>query len=147
MDTYGGVKPRAETDKAQSVATQFGFNRATADWRDLLADPTIHIISITTPNGMYRKMTMAALASGKHVWCEKLMALTLDDARQMEAAAGASGLKTQLEYNDTANPARPYSSSLWRGSNLVEGITTCKTYIDFLADMLPYALMRFRESR
>lgn len=41
----------AETplDKAQSMAAQFGFDRATADWRNMLADPAIHFVSITTP--------------------------------------------------------------------------------------------------
>jgi predicted dehydrogenase len=91
--------------KAQEMAAQFGFCRATEDWRDLLVDPAIQIISITTPNGMHREMALAALAAGKHVWCEKPMALTLKDAHEMEAAARASGLKTQLGYNYTANPA------------------------------------------
>ena len=104
----------AETpfDKAQSMAAQFGFDRATADWRDLLTDPAVHIVSITTPNGMHREMAMAALAAGKHVWCEKPMALTLDDARLMDAAARTSGLKTQLGYNYTVNPAFTHACRL-----------------------------------
>lgn len=104
----------AETpyDKAQSMAAQFGFDRATADWRDMLTDPAIHIVSITTPNGMHREMALAALAAGKHVWCEKPMALTLADARQMEAAARTSGLKTQLGYNYTVNPAFTHACRL-----------------------------------
>ena len=104
----------AETpfDKAQSMAAQFGFDRATADWRELLTDPAVHIVSITTPNGMHREMAMAALAAGKHVWCEKPMALTLDDARLMDAAARTSGLKTQLGYNYTVNPAFTHACRL-----------------------------------
>jgi predicted dehydrogenase len=90
--------------RAQEMAAQFGFETATSDWRDLLADPAIQVISITTPNGMHREMALAALAAGKHVWCEKPMALTLDDARQMEAATHASSLKTQLGYNYISNP-------------------------------------------
>jgi predicted dehydrogenase len=104
----------AETplDKAQTMAAQFGFDRATDQWRDLLGDPSIQVISITTPNGMHREMALAALAAGKHVWCEKPMALTLDDARAMEAAARASGLKTQLGYNYLANPAFTHACRL-----------------------------------
>lgn len=94
--------PRA---KAEAMAGQFGFERATDQWRDLLDDPAIGLISVTTPNGMHREMALAALAAGKHVWCEKPMALTLEDARAMEAAARESGLKTQLGYNYVANPA------------------------------------------
>lgn len=104
----------AETplDKARAMADQFGFARATADWRDLLSDPAIDVISITTPNGMHREMAVAALQAGKHVWCEKPMALTMDDARAMEAAARASGRKTQLGYNYLANPAVSHAARL-----------------------------------
>ena len=98
--------------KAQEMAAQFGFARATADWRDLIADPAIQIVSITTPNGLHREMALAALAAGKHVWCEKPMALTLDDARAMQGAARASGRKTQLGYNYTANPAFTHACRL-----------------------------------
>ncbi len=91
--------------RATEMADQFGFESATDTWRDLLDDPAIGIISITTPNGLHREMALAALAAGKHVWCEKPMALTLGDAQAMEAAARASGLKTQLGYNYLANPA------------------------------------------
>ncbi len=93
------------TARATEMADQFGFESATDTWRDLLDDPAIGIISITTPNGLHREMALAALAAGKHVWCEKPMALTLGDAQAMEAAARASGLKTQLGYNYLANPA------------------------------------------
>ena len=98
--------------KALEMAAQFGFDRATAEWRDLLADPAVQIVSITTPNGMHREMALAALAAGKHVWCEKPMALTLEDARQMALAAQSSGLKTQLGYNYTSNPAYTHACRL-----------------------------------
>jgi predicted dehydrogenase len=99
-------------DKAQAMAAQFGFARATDQWRDLVADPVIDVISITTPNGLHREMAIAALEAGKHVWCEKPMALTLEDARAMEAAARASGRKTQLGYNYLRNPAVTHAARL-----------------------------------
>lgn len=99
-------------DKARAMAAQFGFARATDNWRDLLTDPSIDVISITTPNGMHREMATAALQAGKHVWCEKPMALTLDDARAMEAAARATGRLTQLGYNYVGNPAVTHAARL-----------------------------------
>ncbi|THD83510.1 Gfo/Idh/MocA family oxidoreductase [Aliigemmobacter aestuarii] len=99
-------------EKAAEMGAQFGFARATADWRDLVADPRVQVVSITTPNGMHSEMALAALAAGKHVWCEKPMALSLEGARAMEAAARASGLKTQLGYNYTANPAFAHACRL-----------------------------------
>lgn len=104
----------AETpaEKAVAMADQFGFARATGDWRAVVADPEVQVVSITTPNGMHRDMAVAALAAGKHVWCEKPMALTLADAREMAAAARASGKKTRLGYNYTANPAFTHACRL-----------------------------------
>jgi predicted dehydrogenase len=98
--------------KAADMAAQFGFETSTDDWRQVLTDPRVQLVSITTPNGLHREMAEACLAAGKHVWCEKPMALTLEDARSMEAAARASGLVTQLGYNYTANPAFTHACHL-----------------------------------
>lgn len=58
---------------AASRAREFGFAKATANWRDLLSDPEIDVISVTTPNQFHAEMAVAALEAGKHVWCEKPM--------------------------------------------------------------------------
>jgi predicted dehydrogenase len=92
-------------DKARQMADQFGFGRATADWREVVADPAVDLVSITTPNRMHREMVLAALAAGKHVHCEKPMGLTLDEATEMEAAARQAGVKTIVGYNYIRNPA------------------------------------------
>jgi predicted dehydrogenase len=102
-----------DSSHARQKASEFGFNSATTNWRDLLADPTIHLISITSPNGMHREMAVAALEAGKHVWCEKPMALTLADAEAMTAAAAkAKGQVTALGYAYLRNPALQYARQL-----------------------------------
>ena len=109
---FGGAHPRLEiladaTDaQAAAFAAQFGFARATARWEDAATDPDVDIVSITAPNGMHRPMAEAALKAGKHVWLEKPMALTLDDARAMATlAATHSGQMTILGYNYLRSPA------------------------------------------
>ena len=98
---------------AKQKADEFGFARATTNWRDLLGDPAIHLISITSPNGMHREMAVAALAAGKHVWCEKPMALTLADAKAMTTAAEkAKPLATALGYAYLRNPALQHARNL-----------------------------------
>ncbi len=79
-----------EPDRAASCAAAFGFAGSTSEWRDLLSNPDIDLISITSPNGLHREMAVAALEAGKHVWCEKPMALTLADAEAMAKAAAAA---------------------------------------------------------
>jgi predicted dehydrogenase len=99
-------------DLAGQRAREFGFERATADWRDLLADPEVAVISITTPNALHAEMAIAALEAGKHVWCEKPMAVALGDAERMAAAAAASGRVTVLGYNYIQNPVMRHIEAL-----------------------------------
>ena len=92
-------------DKAQTVADQFGFARHTDDWKELINDPAIDIVSITTPNKFHKEMALEAIKAGKHVWCEKPLALTLEDAVEMAEAAEQSGVKTQVGYNYLKTPS------------------------------------------
>lgn len=98
---------------AFKCASEFGFAKSTTNWRDLVNDPAIQLISITSPNGMHREMAVAALEAGKHVWCEKPMALTIADAEAMTAAAAkAKPLATALGYGYLRNPALQHARKL-----------------------------------
>lgn len=99
-------------DRARAMADQFGFARATEDWRALVSDPRVDIVSIATPNALHRPIAEAALAAGKHVWCEKPMALSLEDAEAMAAAAARAGRVTLLGYNYLRNPAIRHAERL-----------------------------------
>ncbi len=104
-----------DIDQGHTVkrAAEWGFAKATTNWRDLLSDPEIALISVTSPNGLHREMAVAALEAGKHVWCEKPMALTLADAEAMTKAAGeAKGQATALGYGYLRNPALQYAKQL-----------------------------------
>src|ERR1700754_2473908 len=94
----------ANAELAKSRASEFGFEKATADWRALIADPEVDVVSVTTPNQFHAEMAIAALAVGKHVWCEKPMAPAYADAERMLAAADASGKVAILGYNYIQNP-------------------------------------------
>lgn len=123
---YGSVKavfgdvprPRLEmlcdvpTKKASAFTDQFGFARSTDNWRDLIADPKVDVVCITTPNKVHKEMAMAALAAGKHVHCEKPMALTLADARQMVEFSKQTAAKTVVGYNYLQNPAFRHARKL-----------------------------------
>ena len=91
-------------DRAAEAAGALGFHRSTGDWRDLVSDPAVHIVDITTPNVLHREMAMAAIAAGKHVYCEKPLAPTAAEARQMTEAAEAAGVQTAVGFNYLKNP-------------------------------------------
>ncbi|WP_417813060.1 Gfo/Idh/MocA family protein [Thalassospira alkalitolerans] len=100
------------TDKASDIASQFGFARATDNWKTLISDPKVNIVSITTPNMLHFEMALAAIAAGKHVYCEKPLSLTLDQARKMRDAARKAGVKTMVGYNYIKNPAFTHACKL-----------------------------------
>ncbi len=91
-------------EAAAKAAAAFGFAGSTADWRALVADPGIDMVSITAPNALHKEMALAAIAAGKHVYCEKPLAPRSADAREMAEAAEARGVKTQVGFNYLCNP-------------------------------------------
>ena len=91
-------------EAAAKAAGALGFSRATSDWSSLVADPAIDVVNITAPNALHKEMALAAIAAGKHVYCEKPLAPLAVDAREMAAAAEAAGVKTQVGFNYLCNP-------------------------------------------
>jgi len=96
---------------AERAAARLGYPYSTGNWHDLLADPNIHIVSIATPGVMHCEMALAAIAAGKHVYCEKPLA-TAEDAAVMTAAAEASGVKTMVGFNYMKNPLIKFARDL-----------------------------------
>lgn len=110
--TFGDVaRPKlahlgeANAALATRKAAELGFARASGDWRAVVEDPEVDVVSITTPNQFHAEMAIAALKAGKHVWCEKPMATSAADAAAMLEAARASGKVAALGYNYIQNPA------------------------------------------
>lgn len=111
-------RPRLEllcdvpAERAAEWATAFGFARSTDDWRALVSDPAVDVVSITTPNALHPAMAIEAARQGKHVYCEKPLALTLEDAEAMAAAVREAGVKSLVGYNYTRNPAIAHARRL-----------------------------------
>ena len=80
----------AEVDagQAETAARRLGFARATGDWRELIADPEIDLVDITTPNALHEPMALAAIEAGKPVYCEKPLAPTAEAAARMVRGGG-----------------------------------------------------------
>ena len=95
----------ATQELAQRAANRFGFERHTGNWRDLVNDPNVDVVDITSPNAMHHEMALAAIAAGKHVYCEKPLSVTTAEAEEMAAAARRAGVKTMLAFNNVKTPA------------------------------------------
>lgn len=126
---------------AEATAAQFGFQRWNTDWRALLDDPSIGVISITTPNAMHREMALAAIQAGKHVHCEKPLAPNAADAKMMMEAAEKAGCITQAGFNYIKNPLLKLAREMIEAGELGE-ITGFRGIHaeDFMADSeVPYS--------
>jgi predicted dehydrogenase len=75
-----------DSAQARDVADRFGIARVHASYEALLADPDIEVVYIPLPNHLHLQWTIAAIESGKHVLCEKPMALNAGEVRLMIAA-------------------------------------------------------------
>lgn len=102
----------ATEDLAAAAAARFGFEKHTGDWRALVNDPNVDVVDITSPNAMHHDMAMAAIAAGKHVYCEKPLSVTLAEAEEMAAAAKAKGVKTMVAFNNVKTPAAMLAKQL-----------------------------------
>ena len=109
-----------DADIANKAATAFGFERATDDWQALVRDDAIDIIAITSPNFLHQDMAMAAIEAGKHVYCEKPLALDAKGAGQMTEAAEARGVKTLVGYNYLHNPIIRLASDIIQSGEIGE---------------------------
>ena len=89
---------------AAGAAAALGFANGTGDWQTIIADPEIDLVDITAPNALHKEMALAAIAAGKHVYCEKPLAPLAADAREMAEAAEAAGVRTQVGFNYLCNP-------------------------------------------
>ena len=78
--------------RTRAYAAENGIPRAHETLDALLADPAVDVVYISTTNELHRDQTLAAAAAGKHVLCEKPLALTLEDARAMVGACRAAGV-------------------------------------------------------
>jgi 1,5-anhydro-D-fructose reductase (1,5-anhydro-D-mannitol-forming) len=78
--------------RGRSYAAAHGIARSHDSVAALLADPAVGIVYVSTTNELHREQTLAAAAAGKHVLCEKPLALTLADARAMVAACRSAGV-------------------------------------------------------
>ena len=89
----------------QAARVQFGWQNSSTDWRDVVESPLIDIVDINTPNDSHAEIAIAAAKAGKHVLCEKPLALTTKQAEQMLAAAHKAKIVHMVCHNYRRIPA------------------------------------------
>jgi predicted dehydrogenase len=96
---------RARADLADAFAKEFGAKRWYGDWRELIADGEIDAVYIATPVYLHAEQTVAAAEAGKHVLCEKPMAMTPEECDRMIAACDLKDVALGVAYYRRFYPA------------------------------------------
>ncbi|MRI33642.1 myo-inositol 2-dehydrogenase [Endozoicomonas sp. OPT23] len=124
-----------DADIAAEKAEELGFNRSTGDWQQLVNDPDIDVVDICSPNYLHKKMALAAIAAGKHVYSEKPLALNAADALEMTLAAEKAGVKTLVGFNYAKNPTLQLAKEIIEQGELGDIVHFRGTFNeDYLAD-------------
>jgi len=101
MKVIGGRNEEA----VRRAAAQFGWEEASTDWRDIVGRDDIDLVDINAPSDAHKEIALAAAKAGKHLFCEKPLALSLADAREMLQAAEEAGVKHMVGFNYRFAPA------------------------------------------
>lgn len=90
---------------ARTAAERYAWESHTTSWEAAINDPEIDLIDIATPNNMHAEIAIAAAEAGKHVICEKPLAPTATEARQMLEAVEKAGVVNAVAFNYRRTPA------------------------------------------
>src|SRR5215467_8003099 len=126
----GRDRARVETARAQ-----LGWQYAATDWREVIESPLIDIVDVCTSNVSHTEIATAAAKAGKHVMCEKPLALNVADAEKMLAAVRKSKVRNLVVFNYRRVPAIAFAKSMIESGQLGEIRHFRGTYLqDWIAD-------------
>ena len=112
-------------EKAQAFKKEYGFEKVYASYDELIADSMVQAVYIPLPNNLHLKWVKAALQNGKHVLCEKPLALNANEAKEMFDVARANGVYLMEAY---AYLHSPYVQSL--KDDIASGVIGQVDYIE-----------------
>lgn len=101
-------------ENAQAVADEFGIGHFTADWRDTVLHPEVNLVCITTPPNLHHEMALFAIEHGRHILCEKPMAMNLAEAREMAEAATSTPILALIDHELRFQPGRQAAYNMLR---------------------------------
>jgi len=113
---------------AKATAASFGIERGTNDWKEIAADKTIDAVHILTPNALHAAMAIEFMNAGKHVLCEKPLATTSAEARQMADAAASTGRVNATHHNLRYYPVVQHIRQMIAAGELGEVLAVQGTY-------------------
>ena len=109
MDPPAGIAKKVicgrDPEWVAQSAKALGWQETETDWRRIVVRDDIDAVDITAPSNFHKEIAIAAAENGKHIFCEKPLALNLSDAREMLTAVKKAGVRHQIGFNYRFAPA------------------------------------------
>lgn len=132
---------------ARTASERYAWEGYSSSWRDVIADPSIDVIDIATPNNSHAEIAIAAAQAGKHIICEKPLAPTAEEAGRMYRAAKNAGVVTAVAFNYRRTPAVALAKKYIEEGAIGEILNFRGTYLqDWSADPNSPLSWRFQKS-
>ncbi|MFB0843281.1 Gfo/Idh/MocA family protein [Paenibacillus oleatilyticus] len=125
-----------DAGRAEQYGAKYGV-KAYTDYGQLLTDPDVDVVCLCTPSGMHAGQTIQAAEAGKHVVCEKPMAIRLSDAERMIEACDVIGVKLATIFPRRMSPASQFVKKLLDDGKLGR-LSLCSGYVKFYRDQAYY---------
>ena len=137
-----------DADARHHAETVLGYRRTTADYREVIADPEVDVVSICAPNFLHHEVALAAAAAGKPFWIEKPMGRSAAESSEIARAASDAGIVTSVGFNYRHAPAVARARELVR-SGALGTVTNVRVSLlaDYSADPLGALTWRFMRDR
>ncbi|MFO7899019.1 MAG: Gfo/Idh/MocA family oxidoreductase [Planctomycetota bacterium] len=119
----------AHEETARAAAERFGYRVATTDFRQVTDDPDVDVVNICTPNRQHREQLLAAIAAGKHIYCDKPLTASAAEAREVVAAMDGYTGTHQVTFHNRFYPATLQAKELADGGFLGDVLTFRAAYL------------------
>src|SRR5260370_2270825 len=121
--------------RVESARGQLGWQYAATDWREVVESPLIDAVDICTSNSTHTEIALAAARAGKHILCEKPLALITADAAKMLAAVRKSRVRNMVVFNYRRVPAIAFAKQMIESGQLGQIRHFPGTYLqDWISD-------------
>ena len=104
--------------RAREAVDRLGYERATGDWQQVVADPEVQAVSITVPNRLHREVAVAVAEAGKHLWVEKPVGRFPSETADVASAVERAGVRSLVGFNYRHAPAVRHARDLIRSGAL-----------------------------
>ncbi len=101
-----------QADLVEKRKSELAYQKSTTNWEDVVKDPDVDLVDITTPNSLHYVMAKEALENGKHVFCEKPLCISSAESKELAALAKQKGVVNYVGFSNVMNPANAFAAKL-----------------------------------